>query len=141
MNCDEVELMLPEGTGDEAVAAHLLECATCRETAAVLGLAVQGPLSAGEKAKLSGLPVAVQAEWSRLQRRRDAARKFIGLAVAASLGAVVASGLMWKLTPAPLQQPLPVESQLVVTMDDLSLPAVVEDDASFEEVSWPSLND
>ena len=140
MNCDEVELVLPEGAGDPAVQAHLSECAACREAAAVLSLSAQPPLSAGEKAKLSSLPVAVQNEWARMARRRDAARKFVGLAVAASLGAVIASGLMWKLKPVsqPRAQP-----QVLLVMDDesSSSSSALEEESSFEEVSWPSLND
>lgn len=136
MNCDDVELALPEGAGDEAVRAHLAECAACRETAAVLSLTAQAPLTAGEKAKLVSLPVAVQTEWARSQRRRDAARKLIGLAIAACLGAVVASGLMWKLKPqAPHAEP-----QVLVVMDD-GAPSIADEELSFEEVSWPSLND
>jgi hypothetical protein len=138
MNCDEVELALPEGGENEAVRSHLAQCAGCRETAAVLGLAMQTGLSAVEKAKLSSLSVSAQTEWARLARRRDAARKFVGLAVAASLGAVIASGLMWKLKPI---QPLPQsEPQVLMLMDD-SAPLLADEELTFEEVSWPSLNE
>ena len=136
MNCDEVELSLPEGADDPQLRAHLAGCAGCRETAAVLGLASQAPLSAAEKARLVSLPLSVQAQWSRVQRRRDGARKFIGLAVAASLGAVVASGVMWKLNRPALVLDEPVIS---AALEDVGSP-VAEEELSFE-VSWPSLNE
>ncbi len=137
MNCDEVELSLPEKAEDAAVRAHLLECVACSETAAVLSLAAQSPLGAAEKAKLSSLPLAAQSQWARLSRRREAARKFIGLAVAASLGAVIASGVMWKLKPVVQAR---AEPQVLVVMDD-SAPPMTDEELTFDEVSWPSLNE
>ena len=95
------------------------------------------PLTAVEKAKLVSLPLAVQAEWGRLSRRRNAAQKLVGLAIAASLGAVVASGLMWKLNEAPKS----AEPQVLVMMDDSMLPSSLSDEELNYEVSWPTLND
>ena len=137
MTCDELELLLPEGLTEPRVQAHLAGCARCQQTAAVLALAVQPAASVMEKAKLGGLPGAVQAQWGRQQARRAAARTFVGLAVAASLGAVVASGVMWKLNGA---QPVQVrgEPEVLVLMED-STPAS-DEELSFE-VSWPSLNE
>lgn len=135
MTCDELELSLPEGETTEAGQAHLAQCPGCRELTSVLALATQAPLSSAEKAKLVSLPLEVQAQWARLQRRRDGARKFIGLAVAASLGAVVASGLMWKLKAVPMAAP--PEVQLAM---DAAAPSTADEESSFE-VSWPSLNE
>ena len=135
MNCNEVEAVLPEGALDEQVRAHLAECSACAQTAAVLAMATQAPLSAAERAKLVSLPVSVQAEWARLSRRRSAAQKFIGLAVAASLGAVVASGLMWQLASRPNL----VEPQVLVWMDDAT-PSLSDEDLDVE-VSWPTLTE
>lgn len=142
MNCDEVELSLPEGTQDAQVAAHLVECGLCRETARVLALATQGPLSASERARLVSLPVSVQAEWSKLQRRRDGASKFVGLAIAASLGALVASGVMWRAN-VPMHSNLSsaegLDPMISLAMDEVSS-SETDEEPSFE-VSWPSLNE
>ena len=144
MTCDELELLLPEGADDPAVQAHLAQCASCLQSAEVLAAAAQPPLSPSEKAKLGGLSSAVQGQWVRLQHRRGRVQQVLGLAVAAALGAVIASGVMWKLNPArPAPQPLAVEPraqpQVLVVLEDAS-PLAADDESSFE-VSWPSLNE
>lgn len=142
MTCDELQLTFPEGAADLVAQAHLEGCADCRDALQVLTLAAQPEPTAGERAKLVGLPPAVQAEWVRLQRRQGAVRTFAGLALAASLGALVASGVMWKLTPAPSAVARPAgdgDAELVVWMED-STPLAADDESNFE-VSWPSLNE
>jgi hypothetical protein len=138
MTCDEVEASLPERGNEPGVQAHLAECADCRETAAVLGLAAQAPLRAEERARLVSLPIALASQWERLERKRTAARKFVALAVAASLGAVVASGLMWKLLKVP-SAAAKADPEILMVMDDAA-PLLADEDLSFE-VSWPSLNE
>ena len=133
MTCDELELLLPEGADEAAAQAHLATCANCRETMAALTAAAQPPLTRVEKTKLEALPSAVQAEWTQRQHRRGMARTVVGFAIAASLGAVVASGLMWRLNPA-----LPAEPELLVLWEDSESLLIEEDESSFE-VSWPSL--
>ena len=135
MTCDELEVSLPEGAADEAVQGHLAQCESCREAAAVVALATQAALSPVERARLASLPLGVQSQWDRLQRRRAGARKFIGLAVAASLGAVIASGLMWNLKPVPLG----AQPEAQPGSNDAAASAA-EDESSFE-VSWPTLNE
>ena len=144
MTCDELELLLPEGAGEPAAQAHLAECPSCRESAAVLAAAAQPGLSPSEKAKLVGLSSAVQGQWIRLQQRRGRVERVLGLAVAAAVGAVIASGVMLKLNPAPAAPPPVVvmpraEPEVLVVLEDAS-PLAADDESNFE-VSWPSLND
>ena len=127
---------------DASVVAHANSCADCREALEVLALAAQPEPTAGERAKAVGLPAAVQAEWLRLQRRHGAVRTFAGLAIAASVGALVASAVLWKLTPAPSAVARPGgdrDAELIVWMED-STPLAADDESNFE-VSWPSLNE
>ncbi len=141
MTCDELELLLPDGAEAEDAEAHLAGCAQCRETAVLLGLVAQPALTPNERAKLVGLPSAVQGQWQRKQRRFSAVKRLSGLALAACVGAVLAGGLVWKLNgaqPQPLVQPR-LEPEVLVLMDDSS-PSTSDDESSFE-VSWPSLND
>ncbi len=141
MNCDAFELLLPDGADAEDAQGHLAGCAQCRETAALLGLVAQPALTPHEKAKLVGVPSAVQSQWQRTQRRTSAVKRFSGLALAACMGAVLAGGVMWKLNgaqPQPLVQTR-LEPEVLVLMEDSS-PLLSDDESSFE-VSWPSLND
>jgi hypothetical protein len=142
MTCDELELLLPDGVEDPDAQAHLAECAECRLSAEVLTMAAQPPPSASEKAKLAGLASAVQAKWSGAQRKRGTAQRFLGLAIAASVGAVIASSVMWKLNDARPPQVVTthVEPEVLVLMEDSS-PLPAPDDESDFEVSWPSLNE
>ena len=139
MTCDELELRLPDESDD--VQAHLAGCAACRQSTAILWAVAQPPLGPSDKAKLAGLSSAVQSQWVVLQRRRTLAQRFVGLAIAASVGAVVASGLMWKLNGAqPVQAVQPrLEPEVLVLLEDSTLLAS-DDDSNFE-VSWPSLNE
>ena len=139
MTCDELELLLPEVSDEPLALAHLEECAGCRESAAVLTMATQPAPSATEKAKLVGLASAVQREWVRLERRRSLAQRFAGLAIAASVGALIASGVMWTLKDAQ-PQAVPTGGVPEVLVLEDSSPLTADDESSFE-VSWPSLTD
>lgn len=139
MTCDELQLTFPEGAGDMVAQAHLETCGDCREALEVLTLAAQPSPSAVERAKLVGLASSVQTHWLRAQRRQSVARSVVGLAVAASLGAVVAAGMMWKLNPRPAAAAVHADPGLVVWMED-STPPAADDESNFE-VSWPSLNE
>ena len=140
MTCEELELLLPD-VEDPQAQAHLAGCARCRQSADALSMAAQPALSATEKARLAGLSSAVQGQWVRLQNRRSTAQRFLGLAIAASLGAVIASGVMWKFNGAQPQQVVQprAEPEVLMLMEDSS-PLAADDESSFE-VSWPSLND
>lgn len=139
MTCDELQLSFPEGAADMVAQAHLETCGDCREALEVLTLAAQPVPSALERAKLVGLPAAVQLEWLRVQRRQSMTRSIVGLAIAASLGAVVAAGMMWRLIPAPVAANAHTDPEMVVWMED-STPPAADDESNFE-VSWPSLNE
>jgi hypothetical protein len=144
MTCDELELLLPEGAEDAAAQAHLAGCARCRQTLEMLSAAAQPAPGASEKAKLVGLASAVQSQWVRQQQRRGRVQSALGLAIAASVGAVLAIGAMWnrsdvQLQPQPAAQ-MSTESEVLVWMEDASPVAAADDEASFE-VAWPSLNE
>ena len=141
MTCEELELLLPD-VEDPQAQAHLAGCARCRQTAEVMSMAAQPALSPTEKARLIGLASAVQGQWARLQNRRSTAQRFTGLAIAASLGAIIASGVMWKFNGAQPQQVVQprTEPEVLMLMEDSSPLAAADDESSFE-VSWPSLND
>lgn len=143
MTCDELQLTFPEGAADMVAQAHLETCTNCREALEALTLAAQPPPPAAERAKLTGLAGATQTAWLAAQRQRSARRSLVSLALAASIGALVATGVMWKLQPrAPVSVAAPApsaEPSMVVWMEDATPPAA--DDASNFEVSWPSLNE
>lgn len=143
MTCDELELLLPEGASDPVAQAHLAGCAQCQQTMALLAAVAQPAPTAIEKAKLVGLASAVQTQWVRQQQRRSRVQSALGLAIAASLGAILAAGAVWSRpdpqpAPAPAVQPQ-AEPEVLVWMED-STPAGADDEASFE-VAWPSLTD
>ncbi len=141
MTCDELELLFPDGAAGVSAQQHLAGCDRCRASVEVLSMAAQPGLKASETALLVGMPSAALRGWLRLMHRRSLTQRFVGLAIAASLGAVIATGTMWKLNAAPPEQFAPARPspEVLVLMEDSS-PVGSEDDSSFE-VSWPSLND
>lgn len=140
MTCDELQLTFPEGAADMVAQAHLETCADCRESLEAVTLAAQPVPSAAERAKLVGLPAAVQTAWVTAQRKQSARRSVASLALAASVGALVATGVMWKLrAPEPAASVPVAEPTVVVWMEDAT--PLAADDASNFEVSWPSLNE
>ena len=140
MTCDELELLLPEGAAAPQVQQHLAGCERCQQTVAVLGAVAQPPASAAEKARLAGLTASVQSQWVQGQRRRTSTQTFAGLAIAASLGAVIASGVMWRVNGAAPAIEVRNEPAVLVLMEDDASPVSPDDESSFE-VSWPSLNE
>ncbi len=141
MTCDELEVLLPDGANDPEARAHLAECADCRESAAVLTMAAMPALTVNDKAKLVGLASAAHNQWTSNQQRRSNSQRFLGLAMAASMGAILASGVMWKLNvsaPQPSTQTR-MQPEVLVLLEDSS-PLTADDESSFE-VSWPSLNE
>lgn len=136
MTCEEVELELPEPS--EQARAHLETCAACRDTAKLLGLATLPPLSEAERAMLAGLATSLPRAVSP-PRRDGLGRRVASLALAAGLGALVASAAMLKLSPEPRIETrtvlvTPPEIPVLEVSDELDL----SDDEVFFEVGWPS---
>lgn len=150
MSCHDVELLCLEG--DDALTAearaHLEGCPACRafraDAAAVVAAAALPPPSAQERAALASLPATAWAAWTRRERRRGLVQQVLGYAMAASLGAVVASAALWQRGPggvvavssrAPeavaFEAPYPPPDFL--EPEDLDVP----DDEVFFEVTWP----
>lgn len=151
MKCEDVILELGPGEPSLAVATHLAECPECRSAADALALAALPPLSAPETVGLSGLARRTERAWqAQEQRRVERAgwwRQTARLALAAGLGALVASGVssLWNTAPtARSTTPATVQAVQTVASErlDPEEPAVDEanlsDDEVFFEVSWPT---
>lgn len=132
MTCEEIELELSGGALSPLAKSHLAECAECQQTARVLGLAALPAVSDAERLRLSTLPVTVQRAW-RQPVRVSVARRSVGYLLAAGVGALVASGVMLKLRPAPVTPPVAAKVE-PVSLTDTNL----SDDEVFLEVGWPS---
>ena len=141
MNCDDVELELSGGEPSVEARAHLADCASCQASARVLGLAALPPLSQSERLVLSGLQAGAQQSWRAGRARGEGLRRLASLALAAGVGALLASAVLVKTAP----EPKPVEP--VVRTVLLSAPEVpvldfdganLSDDEVFFEVGWPS---
>jgi hypothetical protein len=143
LNCEDVEVELSGGTPSDAARAHLESCASCRETASVLGLATLPPLSDAERLLLSGLSATTTRAWKDRQSRSSSVRRFGSLALAAGLGALLASGLVLKLMPVP-EPRIETRTELVATpvLPELTADETedfnLSDDDVFFEVGWPS---
>ncbi|MFT3710829.1 MAG: hypothetical protein QM817_24660 [Archangium sp.] len=144
LECEDVEVELSGGGPvSDAARAHLETCESCRGTAKLLGLATLPPLSDAERMLLSGLAATTQRAWRDQQARPSSVRRFGSLALAAGLGALLASGLVMKLMPVP-EPRIETRTELVATpvlpelageeIEDFNL----SDDDVFFEVGWPS---
>lgn len=155
MTCEDFELELGEAALSADAQAHLSQCAACRETVEVVALAALPEPTAAERAALMGLEGTARTAWQREARRRDRVSRVVGLALAAGVGALVATGVMWKLRPDVAPQPAPKVEPVVAAPRDaepvlLDAPVVPDlsgdalnqsdDDVSFE-VSWPSVTE
>lgn len=154
MKCEDVEVELSGGTVPEAVRAHLETCASCSESAKVLGLAALPAVSESEKLLLSSLAATTQKAWRDRQSRTSSVRRVASLALAAGLGALLASGVMLKVMPTP-------EAKIVTRTEIVAVPELaafdkapwgdgvgwgssdfnLSDDEVFFEVGWPSPTD
>jgi hypothetical protein len=142
MTCDDVELELSGGSSSPDVRAHLETCASCQTTARVLGLATLPPLTDTERLVLSGLAASTQREWRAHQRpRRSFAARLASLALAAGVGALLASTIALRSRPEPtvetrtvLMAPAEVPEFSDLGGADFNL----SDDDVFFEVGWPS---
>lgn len=142
MTCDDVELYLVTGEELPAEAAeHLAGCEKCRAfqstSAQLLADAALPVPGAEEKAALVGLAPRVLRGWEQLERRRSVARRVLGLAVAACVGAAVASAALLPKLQAPqgVTESVPefaiYEPEVISSVD-------TDDELETFEVSWPS---
>jgi hypothetical protein len=141
MNCDDVELELSGGEPSVEARAHLGDCASCQTTARVLGLAALPSLSEAERLTLNGLQTSTQQAWRTQRSRGEGVRRVGSLALAAGLGALLASALITRTAPASKTEPQQVTP---VTMMAAEVPVLdfeeanLSDDEVFFEVGWPS---
>jgi hypothetical protein len=147
MTCDEVELALVTGEALSAEAKeHLGTCEKCsefqRDAAQVIQDAALPPLSVLEKGALQGLAPRVHHAWKQKERRGSVVRRFVGLAVAACMGAAVASAaLMPKLAHQATVAREAIASDSSPSewpVAGLELPASAPDDELDFEVAWPT---
>jgi hypothetical protein len=143
MNCDEVVLELSAEAPAPAVRAHLEGCASCRQTARVVGWAALPRVTEVERAALDGLPrrlLAATARAAPAPGRAAAWRQAGALALAACVGAFVAStvlvGTRTPLAPERVVLEVPVDLPVLPELDEANL----SDDEGFFEVSWPDVN-
>jgi hypothetical protein len=147
MTCDQVELALVVGEGlSEPEQEHLAGCEKCQafqlSSAQLVQDAALPPVSASEKAALSALAPRVLTHWKQKDTRRGVVRRFVGLALAACMGAAVASAA---LVPRLAQQGVAVKAATAMSSDDSEwtvpsgeLTATDSDDELDFEVSWPN---
>lgn len=138
MTCEEIELELSGGTLSAEGRAHLDGCASCGETARLFGLAAMPAVTDEERLMMKSLSSTTQAAWRSRQTRGGAFRRVASLAMAAGVGALVASGVMLKLRPEP-----EVRVQTIhVTPPELPniefVDSNLSDDEVFFDVGWPS---
>ena len=141
MTCEDVELELSSGAPSAAARTHLETCASCRDTATVLGLAALPVSTDEERLALQGLAASVQREWRATHQPRRATAGWGRLALAAMVGALVAGSAIWQLVPKPLPTVetrtvfvTPPELPVMEVSDELNL----SDDEVFFDVGWPS---
>lgn len=144
MNCEDVEIELSgRSTLSDEARTHVQSCASCSETAKLLGHATLPPVSESEKLLLSSLVATTQKAWREQQSRSSSARRFGSLALAAGLGALLASGVVMKLMPTQetkvvtRTQLIAVPESAAFETDDFNL----SDEDVFFEVGWPSPTD
>ncbi len=151
MTCEEIELALSERPPalTPEVAEHLTTCASCRQTAQLLSLARLPELSAVEVSGLAQLPGRSLGAWRAQETRRFSLRRFAGYAVAAAIGALVASGVTsFRLTGTTALEAQPPYAAATLALgetefdfgtgdDDL----FTSDETEFFDVSWPALDE
>jgi predicted anti-sigma-YlaC factor YlaD len=155
MTCEDFELELGEAALSALAQAHLSQCAACRETARLVSLAALPEPTTAERAALVGLEGAARAAWRRRARRRELVSRVLELALAAGVGALAATGVLWRPGPDVAPQPAPKVEPVAVDLGDaepvwLEAPVVpdlsgdalfqTDDEVSFE-VSWPRVTE
>jgi hypothetical protein len=147
LSCEEVELSLLEPQRSDAVRAHLSGCEKCRAFEKDLGeigeLAALPELTGGERAKLLGLAPRTLARVRQGEVRWGAVRRVAGLALAAGLGALVATVALRSggEQPGVEVRPIPVSDTTIefplVLVDD----GVMADSDDDVEIAWPNPNE
>lgn len=145
MTCDDVELALVTGEGLSAEAReHLATCERCavfqRDAVQLLDDAALPPMSASEKAAAASLAPRVHQAWKATERRRGVLRRFAGLAVAACMGAAVASAALVPRLSQPRGLPTEISSsEPEWQVTGFELPAAgADEELDFDEVAWPT---
>lgn len=152
--CDDVQLALScEDELDAPQQAHVASCAACqahREDAKrVVAAAAMPPMSARETSALASLERSTRAAWAAEHRPPRGFQRVIGYAVAAGVGALVASGA-WHVNTPRVEAPVAVAAPASNDAFDLGLtdPSGEEqfadasnfsDDEVFFDVGWPTL--
>jgi hypothetical protein len=138
MTCEDVALELSGPEPSAEARAHVAGCASCQETARVLGRAALPPLTETERLLLQGLASSTQAAWRARQGRGERVRRVASLALAAGVGALLASAV---LARRPVEAPREVETVYLAIPELASFDddaANFSDDEVFLEVGWPS---
>ncbi|MDP1825056.1 MAG: hypothetical protein Q8L48_17495 [Archangium sp.] len=141
MNCEDVELELSGSEPSLEARAHLADCASCQATARLLGLATLPPLTQNERLLLNGLSASTHEAWRARRSRGEGLRRFASLALAAGLGALLASAVLVKTLPRAVPAEPQVRTVLVAAPEVPVLDfdgANLSDDEVFFEVGWPS---
>jgi len=152
MNCEAYELaLLSDEPLSEEAKAHAAACTACAafrdQVPGLLADAALPPVSEEERARLASLPQAVLQAYRAERAPRSGWRQVVSLALAASLGAGIASAVLLKLSPGPASaggatvvRALP--DAVAVAEPGWELPAA-DDGSDLEalEVSWPSINE
>ncbi len=118
--------------------AHVADCASCQATARLLGFAALPPITQAERLLLNGLAPSAQQAWRAQHARGDGLRRGATLALAAGLGALLASAVLGR----PQAVTAPEVRTVMVTAPELPVlefdEANLSDDEVFFEVGWPS---
>ncbi len=143
MTCEETELELVTSEAPSPGALeHLATCERCRafqaSSAQLLADAALPAPSAEEKARLSTLAPRVLQGFQRTDRRRSFARRVVSLAVAACMGAAVASAALLPRVQRAAEQPVVVVSDFGFPDLEPASSSDTEDELDTFEVSWPS---
>ena len=140
MNCDDIELELSSGELSAEARAHLNDCASCQESAKLLGLAALPEISQEEQLQLNGLAASTHQLWRAQHRRGDGFKRGLSLVLAAGVGALLASVLIER--EVKVITPNPEVRTVMVTPPELPELALdtpnLSDDEVFFEVGWPS---
>jgi hypothetical protein len=142
MTCDEAVLELTGEAPSPDVQAHLDACGACRDAALVLGLAALPPVSHVERAALNDLPRrVVDAARGEARSRTTRFSQLASLALAAGLGAIVASSVLLgtRVTPQPERVVIEVPLEVPALPGDFDEPNLSDDEVFFD-VSWPDVS-
>ena len=150
LSCEDVELSLLEPGRSDEVRAHLAACEKCRAFEKDMGqvseLAALPELSGAERAKLLGLAPRTLARVRQGEARWGAVRRVASLALAASIGALVATAALKRSeVPGPTDFPRVSSLESRVSSDaNLEFPLVLVDDGALAdsdddiEIAWPN---